>query len=50
MVEPPKYMAVYSAPSGETWYIFSGGMHWGRKPLFSQAEVLLETGAIRPCR
>ncbi|MBM4040527.1 MAG: hypothetical protein FJ290_18640 [Planctomycetes bacterium] len=48
MGEPPKYMAVYKAASGETYYIFSGGIHWGKKPLFSQAAILLESGAIRP--
>lgn len=44
---PPKYMAVYTDPQGAKFYLFSGGLHWGKRPLYSEAMVLLETGEIR---
>ena len=47
MGDPPKYMAVYTATDGTKYYIFSGGRHWGKQPIFSEASVLLETGEIR---
>jgi hypothetical protein len=44
---PPKYMAVHTEANGAKCYLFSGGLHWGKQPLFSKAAVLLETGEIR---
>jgi hypothetical protein len=47
MGDPPKYMAVHTDSDGKKYYLFSGGLHWNRNPVFSQAAVLLETGEIR---
>jgi len=47
MGEPPKYMAIHGEPSGAKSYLFSGGLHWAKEPLFSEGAVLLETGEIR---
>ncbi len=47
MVEPPKYMAVHVDSDGNRYYLFSGGRHWARLPVFSAVSVLLETGEIR---
>jgi hypothetical protein len=47
MGDPPKYMAVHTDTNGSKYYLFSGGRHWEKPPLFSEAAVLLETGEIR---
>jgi hypothetical protein len=47
MMGPPKYMSVYADSNGIKFYLFSGGLHWGKLPPFSEAAVLLETGEIR---
>jgi hypothetical protein len=44
---PPTHMTAYTDPDGTRFYLFSGGLHWGKQPLFSETAVLLETGEIR---
>ena len=46
---PPEYMAVHTDVDGARYYLFSGGIHWDRHPMFSEVAVLLETGEIRFC-